>query len=106
MVRFAVKCRRVAPSCWSLQGMSGGEAAPHLLPEDGADLVADQAVQDAPRLLRLVALLIERARVLDRLLHGALGDLVEGDALGAVGEALAELFFDVPGDGLAFAVGV
>ena len=32
---------------------AGGKAAPHFLPQHGAELVADDAIQDAPRLLRV-----------------------------------------------------
>ena len=59
---------------------AGRQPAAHLLPEQRADLVADQAVEDAARLLRLEQVLVELLRVLERLLDRALGDLVEQHA--------------------------
>ena len=85
----------------------GGEPAPHLLPEDGADLVADEPVEDAARLLRVELLPVEVDRVLDGLLDRVLRDLVEEDAPHAGVAALgADLLGDVPGDRLALAIGV
>ena len=83
---------------------AGGEPAAHLLPQERADLVADQPVEDAARLLRVVLVPIELERVLDRLLNGLLGDLVEQDAVDVL--LVADALGDVPGDGLAFAIGV
>ena len=37
------------------------QAAPDLVPEDGTDLVADQTIEHAPRLLRVDHLLVDRA---------------------------------------------
>ncbi len=82
---------------------AGGEAAAHLLPEQRADLVADQPVEDPARLLRVVLGLVERARVGDGLLDRLLGDLVE-EHPHRVG--VTELLAEVPGDRLALAVGV
>ncbi len=82
-----------------------GEAAADLLPEDGRDPVADQPVENAARLLRVIEIAVELQRRLDGLLDGLLGDLVEEDARGGH-LALLELLEDVPGDGLALAVGV
>src|SRR5438128_2521836 len=81
------------------------ESTANLLPEDGRDLVPDQPIQDAPRLLRVVEVAVELQRLLDRFLDGFLGDLVEEDALrGDLGPL--QLLVDVPGDGLALPVGV
>ncbi len=60
---------------------SGREPPPDLLPEEVGDLVADEPVDDPPRLLR-----VDQARVdLPRILHGPqdglLRDLVESDSL-------------------------
>ena len=49
--------------------------------ENRADLVADEAIEDAARLLRLVEVAVELLRVADGLLHRALGDLVEQHAV-------------------------
>ena len=81
------------------------QPAPHLGPEHRADLVADQAVQHAARLLRLELLHVELHRLADRLVDRLLGDLVEEDALD-VRVRRAHLLGDVPGDRLPFAIGV
>src|SRR5207237_266549 len=81
------------------------QPAAHLLPEERRELVADQAVEDAARLLGLEAVLVERPRVLDRLEHGLLGDLVEEHAVDVL-PSRPELLGDVPGDRLALAGGV
>jgi hypothetical protein len=83
----------------------GREAAPHLLPQERRELIADEAVEDAPGLLRLEPVLVDRNRVADALEHGLLRDLVEQDAVD-VALARAEPLRDVPGDGLTLAVGV
>jgi hypothetical protein len=57
-----------------------GEPAAHLVPEDRADLVAHQPVEDAPGLLRVDLLLVDLAGVLERVLDRALRDLVEDHA--------------------------
>src|SRR5213592_2943478 len=81
------------------------EPAAHLVPEEGRELVADQAVEDAARLLRVEAVLVELAGVPERLEDRLLRDLVEEHAVD-VPPAPAELLHDVPGDGLTLAVGV
>ena len=55
---------------------SGAESAPHLAPQQRAHHVADDAVQHAPRLLRVHAVHVDLARVLERLAHGPRRDLV------------------------------
>jgi len=90
----------------------GGKAATNLVPQQRRNLVAHDAVEHAPGLLRIHQVLIDFARVLECLLHGPLGDLVEADAHDALGSALrrlgavAELAGKVPGDGFAFAIRV
>src|SRR6185503_2584745 len=83
----------------------GGEPAAHLLPQERRELVADQAVEHATRLLRLEAVLVELPRVGERLEHRLLRDLVEHHAVHVLA-LRAELLRDVPGDGLALAVWV
>ncbi|MBS1226673.1 MAG: pyrB [Candidatus Aminicenantes bacterium] len=84
---------------------AGGQAPGDLLPQQGADAVADEPVEDAPGLLGVEQVEIDLAEVLERGPDALLGDLVEGgpeDLLVVVREELAE----VPGDGLALAVGI
>jgi hypothetical protein len=82
------------------------QPAPHLLPEDRAHLVADEAIQDAPRLLGVDLLLVDLARVLEGEVDGLLGDLVEDHALELLLAPHAQGFREVPADGLALAVRV
>jgi hypothetical protein len=77
--------------------------AAQLAPQQRADLVADQPIQHAPRLLRVHAVKVNRARALQGALHGGGGDFVELDALGVL---QSERLLDVPCDCLALAVGV
>src|SRR5438093_1604493 len=56
---------------------AGGEAAAHLVPEERAQLVADEAVEDPARLLGIDLLGIDRARMIEGLADGALRDFVE-----------------------------
>src|SRR6184192_1204502 len=81
------------------------EPAAHLVPEQRRELVADQPVEDAARLLRVEAVLVELAGLLERLEDRLLRDLVEQHAMDVL-PPRAELLRDVPGDGLALAVGV
>ena len=84
---------------------SGAGAAGDLALHEPAEGIADQAVEHAAGLLRLDELAVELAGVLEGGLDGGLRDLVEDDALGLLGGDLGRLE-DVPGDGLALAVGV
>ncbi len=80
------------------------------------NLVADEAVKDATGLLRVDQVGVDVARMEECLLHGALGDLVEGHAADGDDRALlrflavdpisAQLFSQVSGNGLALAVGI
>ncbi|KKW34219.1 MAG: flagellar basal body rod protein [Parcubacteria group bacterium GW2011_GWA2_53_21] len=60
---------------------SGGEFGSDFAPENGGDQVAVEAVENAPSLLGIHKTLVERTRIFDSVLNGALGDLVEDDAL-------------------------
>ena len=60
----------------------GGEATADLLPEEGAQLVAHQAVQDAPGLLGVHQVLVNGPGGLDALLDHLFCNLVEGHPLG------------------------
>ena len=84
----------------------GAEAAADLVPEQRADLVADEPIEHAPRLLRVDHLLVDDRRMLERGEHPLLGDLVEHQPANLLLVAAAELLRQVPADGLAFAVGV
>src|SRR5262245_19848012 len=81
------------------------QAPADLLPEERADLVADQPVEHSARLLGVEPLLVDSPRRLEGGLHGFLGYLVEEDAIDAVGRE-PDLLGDVPADRLAFAVRV
>ena len=83
---------------------AGGQAGHDLLPEDRADLVAVEAVEDAARLLGLDEVHVELARVLGGLEDRGLGDLVEDHPLDRDALLGLELVEQVPGDGLALAV--
>src|SRR5262249_27116978 len=56
---------------------TGGEAERELRPDEGRDVVADDAIEDAARALRVVEVVVELARVRDAVLDTLLGDLVE-----------------------------
>ena len=82
---------------------TGGQAGHHLAPEDGRDLVAVEAVEDAARLLGLDEVHVELARALRGSQDRGLGDLDEDHPLDR--DALrGELVEEVPGDRLALAV--
>src|SRR5207244_13656920 len=81
------------------------EPAAHLVPEQRRELVADQPVEDAARLLRVEAVSVELAGLLERFEDRLLRDLVEQHAMDVL-PPRAELLRNVPGDGLALAVGV
>ena len=82
-----------------------GQAALDLAPQEGRQLVAYDAVEDAARLLRVDQIDVNVARVVDAVFDRLLGDLVEGDALGILVPQLKQ-FLDVPRDRLALAVRV
>ena len=82
-----------------------GEAASHRLPQEGGELVAHDAVQDTAGLLGVDQIHVDGSGLLDGGLDHGLGDLVEGDALDLL-HGDAQGVSQVPGDGLALAVGV
>ncbi len=94
---------------------SGGEAAADFVPQQRRDLEADEAVEDAAGLLGIDQVPVDFAGMGEGLLHGLLGDFVEGDAMDGLGllfaaaasvGVAAQLFGKVRGDGFAFAVGI
>ena len=82
-----------------------GQAAHDLARQERAQGVAHEPVDDAPGLLGVDEVLVDVARVGERLADGGLGDLAEGHATG-LGRGHVGRFGDVPGDGLALAVEV
>src|SRR5262249_4580878 len=84
---------------------AGAGAANDLAAEQVAQRIADDAVEDAARFLGPDELHVDFAGVGQRVLHGGTGDLVERDAVGAI-RVKAQFVFAVPGNCLAFAVGV
>ena len=76
-----------------------------LFPQQGAELIAHDPVQDAAGLLGVHQVHIDAPGLVDGLGDHAPGDLVEGDAAGlAVGQV--HQLLQVPGDGLPFPVRV
>jgi len=84
---------------------SGAEAAADFAPEERAQAVADQSVQDTARLLGVDQVHINPARVGERLLYGRLGDFVEDDPA-QLGRADAGDLGQMPGNGLPLPVRV
>src|SRR5262249_26686306 len=84
---------------------AGGQAALDLVPQDRADLVADDAVEDPARLLRVGLVHVDLARRRDRRGDALLGDLVDQHAPQVRVDVL-DLLGDVPRDRLALAIGV
>src|SRR5208283_5417263 len=84
------------------------QPAPHLVPQQGRDLVAHQPVQHAPRLLGVDKRRVDLAGVVEGPLDGIGGDLVERNPedLRPAGLFRLQLFLQVGADRLAFAVGV
>ncbi len=60
---------------------SGGESAADFVPQQGRNLEADEAVEDAAGLLGIDQVPIDLAGAGEGLLHGLFGDFVEGDAM-------------------------
>ena len=88
---------RLDPAC--------GKTAPHLIPQQGADLVADETVQDPPRLLRFYLVDVDPAGMLEGLVDRVFGNLVEQDPIDFLGLA-GELFGEMLADRLALAIRV
>ena len=83
---------------------AGGESGLDAVPQDGAGLVADQAIENPARLLGIHLPVVDLPGLPQRLLDGVLGDLVEQDPVS--GDVRLELIGNVPGDRFAFPVGV
>ena len=81
------------------------EPPAHLAPEERAELIADDAVQNAARLLRVHQILIDIARVGNALLHDLFRDLVKGNTAGLLVGDLQKLL-EMPADRFALAVRV
>jgi len=81
------------------------EPAAHLVPEQRRELVADQPVEDAARLLRVEAVAVELAGLLERFEDRLLRDLVEQHAMDVLPRAPSFCAM-CQANGLALAVGV
>ena len=84
---------------------AGGKTAAHLLPQQRAELIAHQTVQNAAGLLGIHQILVDLTGLADALLHHLLGDLVEGHAL-CLFLAQLQQVFQMPGNGFTLAVRV
>ena len=84
---------------------AGGDAAPHLVPEQRRELVAHDAIQDAPRLLCLDPVDVDLAGVVEGPLDAVLGDLFEQHPHHRLVAGIEELD-EMPADGLTLAVRV
>src|SRR5207245_9202506 len=84
---------------------AGREPALDLVPEERGELIADETVEHAARLLRVDLLEVDAPGLGERAPHRALGDLVERDAIDVV-LADVELLGQVPADRRALAVGI
>src|SRR5207237_4780119 len=92
---------------------AGGQPAPDFVPQQRRDLIADNAVEHASRLLRIHQVLVDLPRMLESFLHRPLGDLIESDAmdrdtarlLATLAAAIARQFLgEMRRDGFAFAI--
>ena len=81
---------------------SGAEPGEHLLPEQRADFVAEQPVDDAAGFLGLDQVLVDRPRAFQCLMDRVAGDLVEDQPL--EGHLRSQQLQEVPADGLPFAI--
>ena len=84
---------------------AGGKPLLDLAPEERTELVADDAIEHTPRLLRIHAIDIDRIRLLDRRLYGRLRDLVEDDAAVLI-RVDSQNVREMPSDRLSFTVGI
>ena len=62
---------------------SGRKSTANFIPQQRRNLVADQPVEHAPRLLRVYQILVNGAGMFESRLHRPLGDFVERDPLNA-----------------------
>ena len=81
------------------------QSAAHLVPQQGADLVTHQPVEDAARDLGVELVAVQFLRIGYRFLYRFFGDLVDQHAMDAP-VVRRDLIGYMPGDGFAFAVGV
>ena len=82
-----------------------GQAPADLLPQQGGQLVAHDAVQDASCLLGIHQVVVDVTGACDGFTDHLLGDLVKGNTVGLlVGQA--QQLFQMPGDGFALPVRV
>ncbi len=81
---------------------AGRQSRHHLLPEDGRDLVAVQAVEDAPRLLCVDEPVVYRAGLVQSARDRVLRDLVEDHS--PDGNLRLQHLDEMPGDCFAFAI--
>ena len=72
---------------------AGGETSPNLVPEQRGNLIAHEAIENAPGLLRIHEILVDVAGVLESFTDGALRDFVESDAADALGSSSFFFFF-------------
>ena len=83
----------------------GRQAAPHLLPQQRTELITDDPVEDAPRLLRIDEIIVDVARLLNAARDDVFRDFIEGHAL-RLAVRQSEQLLQMPGNGLSFAVRV
>ncbi len=81
---------------------AGGELRPDLAPAHLGDGIAVQAVDDAATLLSVDEAVVDVPRLVDGVLDGGLGDLVEHHSLHR--HRRLQHLEQVPGDGLALAI--
>ena len=82
-----------------------GQTLAHFFPQQRAELIADDAVQHAPCLLRVDQILIDGARLGNGTADDVLRDLIEGHAHRPVVRNVQQIF-EMPRDRLALAVRV
>src|SRR6185437_5010151 len=100
---------------------SSGESTTNLVPQQRGDLVSNQAVKHATRLLSINQVAIDLPGMLERFSNGALRDFIEGDPLNAqpvftsfllllclflAASVARQLFLKVRSDSFAFPVRV
>ena len=78
------------------------QARCHLAPQERGDFIADETVEDAPRLLRVDQLHVDLARIVQGAGYGFGSDLMEGHSLDR--DLGLEHLVQVPGDRLSLAV--
>ena len=84
---------------------AGRKAGAHLTPQEGAQLIAHDTVQNPAGLLGIHQIHVDVPGMLDGLGDGGLGDLVKGHTLGLAGIQLQQLL-QMPGNGFTFPVRV